>query len=199
MKRLVKLGLALVVLILSAPVLLYGALIVGEWFPSSPRYDVFDDSEIILEVMTRTPYSGEEDQNVQYFALADGQRIRKIAPFEPDLMTVFEVQGLDAMFFLRSKKMASILSPTVRDEAGKKVPLTDDFKAILRQLTEIDHSIMTAKIMEVQGRLFVYAELNVNLWDPCVLYQYDPDNGQLTELYTWNNQEPVGLRLPAST
>lgn len=198
MKGLAKIGIAIAALILAAPVLLYGALLMGELFPSSPRYDVFDDSEIILEVMTRTPHSGEEDKTLQYYALADGQRIRKTAPFEPDPMTVYEVLGLDAVHFLRSNKTAAFLSPTVRDEAGKKVPLTEDFKAILRQLTEIDHSVLTAKMMEVRGRLFVYTELNVNLWDPCVLYQYDPDSGQLTELYTWNDQEPVGLRLPVA-
>ena len=199
MKVLTKIGLALVILILAAPVLLYGALLVGELFPSSSRYDEFDDSEIILEVMTRTPDGGEEDKNVQYFALADGQRIRKTAPFEPDSMTVYFVPDPSDIYVRKTNEetdaKASFTTLGLEDENGNTLPLTEDFTAILKQLDEINHWIMTAKIMDVQGRLFVYTELNVNLWDPCVLYQYDPDSGQLKELYTWNDQEPVGLRL----
>ena len=202
MKVLTKIGLTLVILILAAPLLLYGALLVGELFPSSPRYDVFDDSEIILEVMTRTPDDREEDKATQYFALADGRRIRETAPFEPDPMTVYFVPDPSDIYVRKTNEetdaKASFTTLGLEDEHGNSVPLTGDFTAILTQLDEIDHWIMTAKIMEVQGRLFVYTELNVNLWDPCVLYQYDPDSGQLKELYTWNDQEPIGLRLHTS-
>ena len=67
----------------------YGALFISEWFPTKPRYDVFDDSEILMEVMTRTSCGKEGDKTVQYFALADGRRIRETAPFVPEPMTVY--------------------------------------------------------------------------------------------------------------
>ena len=195
--------LALLVLFVLGPMLLTGGvcglLVISELFPAKPRYDVFDDSEILIEVMTQTPYGKEEDKAVHYFALADGQRIRETAPFAPEPMTVYAVPGPSEVSVQQIRqnadKKASLTTLGMEDEDGNTVPLTEDFTAILKRLDEIDHWVMTAKIMEVQGRLFVYTELNVNLWTPCTLYQYDPDSGQLTELYTWDNQEPVGLRL----
>ncbi len=190
--------LALFVLYVLGPLLLLG-IAWGAFSLFPPRYDVFDDSEILLEVMTLTPDSRKEDKSIQYFALASGQRIRKTAPFEPEPMTVYAVPSPSDVYVQQihahTDRKASFTTLGLADEEGNSVPLTEDFTAILKHLDKIDHWIMTAKIMEAQGRLFVYTELNVNLWDPCTLYQYDPDSRQMTELYTWDDREPVGLRL----
>lgn len=174
---------------------LYGAFLWDELFPGMPRYDVFDDSEAILDVMTRTPYGREEQKTTNYYTLASGRRIRETSPFEPDPMTVYSALGLDMVLYQHREVEEFLSFVTVWDENGNSVPLTEDFRAILKQLAESDHSVMTARIMDVGGRLFVYAERNVNLWTPCVLYQYDPAAQTLTELYTWDNMEPVALRL----
>lgn len=201
MSALAKIGLVFIILVLSAPVLLYVAFVTGDLVPGTPRYDVFDDGEIFIEVMTQTAHGSEKGENVQYFALADGRRIRETAPFAPEPMTVYTVPDPSAVSVQQIRqnagKKASLTTLGLKDKDGNSVPLTEDFTAILKQLDEIDHWIMTVRIIEVQGRLFVYTELNVNLWDPCALYQYDPDSRQLTELYTWNNKDPVGLRLPS--
>ena len=42
---------------------------------------------------------------------------------------------------------------------------------------------------------FVYVEKNVNLWSPCALYYYDREAKRLTELYTWDDEKVVGIRM----
>ena len=47
--------------------------------------------------------------------------------------------------------------------------------------------------MCTEGKLFVFIKLNVNLQDPCVLYFYNKDKKELTELYSWQNKDLVGI------
>ena len=186
-------------LVLAAPALLYGATVLGAILPSHSRYVPFDSADIFVDVMTQTPYGAEEKKTVEYFSLAADGRIQKAEPFQPDPMTVYTVPEPSDVYKRQILEdvdtKASFITLGLTDETGDSVPLTDDLIAILMQLDGADHWIMTIKIMEVKGLLFVYTERNVNLWTPCVLYRYDPGSRTLTELYTWDNKEAVGLRV----
>lgn len=59
---------------------------------------------------------------------------------------------------------------------------------------QIDHAIFTFEIAVVNGeRYYAFAVLNVNWWDPCVLYEFDLSTGELRELHTWNSMDLIGL------
>ncbi len=186
-------------LVFAAPALLYGAMVLGEILPNHSRYTDFDEAEILVDVMTQTPYGANAKKTVHYYSLASRKRIRETAPFDPDPMTVYTVPNPSEIYkhhiLEETETKMSFLRMGLTDEAGEYVPVTGELGAILMQLDAIDDWIMTIKIMDVRGVLFVYTELNVNLWTPCTLYRYDPNTRTLTELYTWDNKEPVGLRV----
>ena len=61
---------------------------------------------------------------------------------------------------------------------------------------KISHDISAFTILIDKDTYFAFVRLNVNLQDPCVLYQYDSETKELQELCQWDNVELQGLAMP---
>jgi len=58
-----------------------------------------------------------------------------------------------------------------------------------------DYTIETLRILRLGEHRFVTVEWAVNFWDPHTLYYYDPIADSLTELYTYDATQVVGLKI----
>ncbi len=166
-------------------------------------YDEFDpEKEGIVDVIVKSNpsfLSGRQETETRYYTLASNKRIRLTDAFEPDAATTYTVprgcfesysdRSKSAFFLNRLDHMALI------DAARNQVPVSEMQARIFHRIAELEHALLTIRFIETGGQTFVYIELNVNWWDPCDLYWYDPEADSLVLLNEWDNEEVIGLRL----
>ncbi len=134
----------------------------------------------------RVIVQNRKTQELEYWNL--GEKAEKTDAFEADLPPVCEVDhmGLDTRAEGRVKYIHMY-------QDGQPVE-NQLYEAIVRTAAgQIDHDICKFQILEDGGRYFAFLKLNINLWDPCDLYEYDPETGALTELNEWDNVNLIGL------
>ena len=169
---------------------------------NGPSWDAFDPrTEGVVDVvveMRPSIMSAREAARTGWFALADGGRIRPVAPFETDPMAAYDAppgcfeSDIDRA---RNAIVNRLVRMELRDADGNEAPVDAQRARVLRRVAGLEHDLLAVRLLETGGETFVYVELNVNLWSPCVLYWYDGEADRLVELCKWDACEVVGLRV----
>ena len=191
------LGLVLLGLTLGG-MFLGGMLLASCNFEAKPDWDAFDAAtEGILQV--RTCYPGpDESQVVEYFAIADGERLKPCDPFVADDMTIYYVPHQCFESYIdRDKNMVlnRLNYVAVTDEEGTRLETPPIAQDIFEQVAHLEHDLFGIKLFALEDEWFVYVELNVNWWLPCDLYYYNATEKKLVELVEFNNKEVQGLHI----
>lgn len=160
---------------------------------TGPNYDHFDLAEGLVDVQTRIE-EGEKQTLCQY-TLASGQRIQPIESFVPDEAVFYEVPRGCFESYIDDKVLNRLVRMELLDAEGRPVEISEDIESIFRCVEQLEHDLFTVRIIETKGLYFVYVELNVNLWLPCTLYFYNPEERRLVELYTWDSKKIVALHV----
>ena len=157
-------------------------LMTGCMAPAAP----FDpETEGVVDVIVR------KDDAVRCYAVSSDGRVQEAAPFTGDDLSVCRSEVGHVEIFDENGE----LSVTMMDEAGEPVDITPEIAAVLRAAGKIDHWIWHCRVLQTGGAYFLYVELNVNWWDPCELYWYDPVRDGLVKLCSFDGWETVGLRV----
>ncbi len=166
------------------------------------HYDDFDpEKEGIIDVIVNaglSVLSGRQENETRYYTLASDRRMRLTDAFEPDVSATYTVpHGCFESYTDRSKnKVLNRLNyMALMDADQKQLTVSEKQARVFRRIAELEHDLFMIRFIETGGQIFVYIELNVNLWDPCDLYWYDPDADSLVLLHEWDNEEVIGLRL----
>nr|MBR4281220.1 hypothetical protein [Clostridia bacterium] len=126
-----------------------------------------------------------------YYAVSGDGRVQETAAFTGDDVTVYSSEVWHIEIFDENGQV----DVSLMDESGAPVENTPEINAVLRAAGVIDNWIMHCRVIEADGAYFLYVELNVNWWDPCELYWYDPVRDGLVKLCSFNGWETVGLRV----
>ncbi len=166
------------------------------------RYDDFDpEKEGIVDVIVnaRTSImSNRKESETRYYSLATGERIRLTEAFEPDTVSTYTVPlGCFESYVDRDKnKVLNRLDHIALEDSNRyQVSVSETETKVFYKIAELEHDLMDIRFIEISEQIFVYLELNVNLWTPCCLYWYDRDVDALVLLHEWDAEEVVGLRL----
>ena len=166
------------------------------------RYDDFDpEEEGIVDVIVNAHtsiMSNRKESETRYYSLADGERIRLSEAFEPDEVTVYTVpyECFESYIDRDKNEVLNRLDHiALLDTDGNQISVSETQAKVFYRIAELEHALMRIRFIETEGQIFVYLELNVNLWTPCCLYWYDRDADALVLLHEWDAEEVVGLRL----
>ena len=201
-KKRLPLPVRIVLGILIAAAVINGLLVLGMLLAfrrSKPSLRAFDAAaegllEVRTEIVDRDRHIGEQ----RSYILADGFRIMAGTDLEPDPATVYLVPyGCFESYIdhRQNKVLNRLIRVAVTDEKEVPCPAPDIMQDIFPAISELEHDLFTVQIFEDAGEYFVYVEKNVNLWSPCALYYYDREAKRLTELYTWDDEKVVGIRM----
>ncbi len=160
-----------------------------------------------VDVILEHEEYGREAQ-ISYWAIGrhilpgKSRQAMETEPFESDSMTVYlpqkdlaSVIGAANSGDAHMRWPASVRKLTL-EETGEVIEANGTIQKMLdRVAADAEHWIMDLKIYELSGCYFVRTTLNVNLWTPYELYYYDEANDALIEIYTFDDQEIIGLRL----
>ena len=166
------------------------------------RYDDFDpEKEGIVDVIViahTSIMSNRKESETRYYSLASGGRIRLSEAFEPDTVTIYTVPPRCFESYIdrdRNKVLNRLDHIALLDTDGNQISVSETQAKVFYKIAELEHDLMDIRFIEADGQIFVYLELNVNLWTPCCLYWYDRDADMLILLHKWDAEEVVGLRL----
>lgn len=163
-------------------------------------FDKYDDYVAKSEVLTDD--SIEKYYNRLYsndnligkiFSIADDNETK---PFTPDNAKIYYSDYCFESYIddATHKVLNKLVSKNLVDDKGKSVKITPLLDDILVTAAKEEHEIINMKIFNDYGDYYVYLEFNVNLSSPCVLYHYDKEKKSLSEIYTFDNEEVVGIR-----
>ena len=168
-----------------------------------PRYSAFDPAtEGIVDVETQVAFpgarAGQAASETRWYTLAGGQRIQPAEPFVPDDATVWQVprECFESWIDRAQNRIRNrLVSAHLEDANGHPAAPNDTVLGLLHCLEQLEHEMLVIQVLQAGNDYFAYVETNVNLWSPCTLYHFDRERQKLVELYTWNGEKVIGLRL----
>lgn len=133
-----------------------------------------------------------------YQTVYEGGKCENAEPFQSDAEAHYAADFGDFQAQVVDGKVVNTLrAKWLTDEAGRSFLAEDTLAQLLETAADaIDHDISAFDIWVVAGRYFAFAKLNVNWSDPCVLYEYAPQDQSLIELARWNGADLTGIALP---
>lgn len=164
----------------------------------SEGYDEFDENtEGIVDVKTIVDYYGDNKEN-SYYSLATGNRIKVIKPFNGDEIEIYTADESCFKAYIDRKKnkvLNKLVEEGLTDKNNNEVKITPVLKDMFEQISKLEHDLMVVQILKDGDEYFAYVELNVNLWTPCTLYYYNKDTSKLVELYEFDNERVIDLKI----
>lgn len=156
------------------------------------RYD-FKNS---ISVITSDHLTNE----LYYYKINKWKYKRKINEFKSDEIEIFEVDNncYNDHIDLENHKFLNQLNIekcTIKDSMKNDVEINGYFEKILERVSKKEkHSIIGTAIIKENDEYYVVIELNVNLWTPYKLYKYDKKRNKLKLIYTFDNENVVGIK-----
>lgn len=153
----------------------------------------------VIQVNTNRPYSVHDNEpDEMSFTIAMGKRIIETNPVSPDSWKVYRVPD-DCFDSYISHDNGKVLNRLVYmallDENNDPCEITETACEIFDKIALLEHDLMTIKIYDVGGEIFVYIELNVNLITPCYLYYFNQSAHQMIEMASFNNRAVQGIHI----
>ena len=155
-----------------------------------------DQGNPIIKTITSTKESSKTDYSIIY----DSGKIAKTDKFDPDDATILSAENGDFISSMDDGKITVSLDKTdLTDVDGNPYEADDILMDLMKCVADnTEHDIFDVKIIIDGDRYYVFEKHNVNFWTPCVLYEYDPADSKLTELYKWDDVELTGIALCGS-
>ena len=82
------------------------------------------------------------------------------------------------------------------DENDNIIEISEELKNILINIQKNQESVIfEIKILKLEDDYYVVEALNVNMWTPYEFYYYNSKNEELEYIYTFSNEDVVGIKL----
>ncbi len=152
-----------------------------------------EPDEPLLHVALKS--ASEQDAAYVYETVCASGKSRRCEAFTPDSAVFYTADYADFdTSALHSHRVNTLVATTLYDSVGNTVSPDETMLSMMHAAEQIDHAIFDFQIIVVNGqRYFAFVKLNVNWWDPCILYEYD--NGQLRALCQWDNMRLLSISL----
>lgn len=203
-----KKGLGIIIILVS--IFIAG---VGAYYLFAPNSMNYSESELndlpstkVVDVMFNDPLSkedGEKPTKKYYEIRSNGYDIsnqlfivEKDKAFAPAKAEIFTVETYEDSYTQLSNERFLKGNYHIY-KSGKRIKADETVTKIITAVAKYEeHEIFDLSVWKVKGFYFAFYDLNVNWWLPCVLLAYNEDTDELTELYTWDDKELIGLDIP---
>lgn len=149
----------------------------------------------MLKVILKESY--EEADNRFFYIVDDEGHAEKTDTFAPDenVTTFYADIYTDFNCDIVDGKVINTLTGTKgSDKQGNSITPDETTVEIMEiAANTIAHDMYEFSVWCSEGKYYAFVKLNVNLQDPCVLYFYDTAKKELTELYSWESRDLVGI------
>ena len=149
----------------------------------------------VLKVMIQSEEA--DTANYEYLVVYDNKKTAAADAFTPD-DAVFYTTAFGAFDsdIVGGRIVNTLQSTLLTDNLGNTLQADEHKTAIMQAAADsIDHDIWYFSIIVDGDRYFAFIKLNVNLWTPCILYEYDTVTGDLVELYCWDSVDLLGISI----
>lgn len=149
----------------------------------------------MLKVILKQSY--EEDDKQFFYIVDDKGHAENTDAFTSDenVTTFYADTDIDFNCDIVDGKVINTLTGTKGcDKQGNFITADEITVEIVEVATNtIDHDMYEFSVWRSKDKYYVFVKLNVNWQDPCILYFYDTAKKELTELYSWDSKDLVGI------
>lgn len=141
-------------------------------------------------VITQSNFNNE----IKYYEVNDNKNIRVVDEFQSQANEFYT----DDSCFDHTVEINKLnFEKCEFEDKNKNIVETNElFKNILTNISKVEESwVSEVKILKTNEKYFVMTRLNVNLWTPYVLYEYNVNNNELKHIYTFSNEDVIGIKL----
>ena len=151
----------------------------------------------ILKTITVASSGEEKDYSIIY----DNGKANRTEVFSPDNAIFFYADEGDYVATVENGKVTVALADTkLTDMEGADREPDDVIRSLMQSVADnAEHDIFDVTFIIDGSRYFVFEKQNVSLQTPCVLFEYDVENGSLDELYRWEDTELEGIAVDNAT
>ena len=145
----------------------------------------------VLKTITIPSSGGEKEYSIIY----DNGKASRTDAFSPDnALFLFADEG-DFVETTKDGTITVTLADTkLTDADGTDSEPDDVIRSLMNRVADnAEHDIFDVTFIIDGGHYYVFEKENVNLQAPCILYEYDKENGSLKELYRWEDVELEGI------
>ncbi|MCR5278430.1 MAG: hypothetical protein K6E19_03220 [Lachnospiraceae bacterium] len=151
-----------------------------------------------VRVVTKSRKKEDEGKVSEYWSVSEtgdesvlserpSGKKKKISEFEPEITEYVDHQ--ESFYFG--------ISTQVKNEKAESLKMEDSlYRACKCARESIDHEIFRVRAFQSGDNWYLFADLNVNWFDPCQLYRYNINTGKLTYLAQWDDAEVLGISVP---
>ena len=94
------------------------------------------------------------------------------------------------------KVVNTLISTVVMNSEGKEVEADETLSNLLQIVADtVKHDILEAKMFKEGQMYYIAVQTNVNLQSPCDFYQYNPSDGKISYLNSWDDVNVLGVAL----
>ena len=144
--------------------------------------------------------SDDLTNELHYYEINKWKYKRKINEFKSDEIEIFKVDNncyndrtdLENHIFLNQ---LIIEKCTIKDNLENNIEINGYLEKIIKLVSKKEkHAIIGNTIIKTNDEYYVIVGLNVNLWTPYELYKYDKKRNKLKLIYTFDNENVVGIK-----
>lgn len=149
----------------------------------------------VLKVITQDESNNTAEYD--YWIIYSNGEVKETDEFNADYAEFYTTDyGCFTSKIENGKVVNTLENVTLLNENDEEIEADEIMISILEAAAkQIPHAIMQLTIVKDNNDYFAFVKLNVNLWDPSNLYQYDAENGTLTLLHSWDHVKLIGITL----
>lgn len=137
----------------------------------------------------------ENTEEIKYYEVNYQSNKRQVEEFESDVDEIFST---DECYDSSNGNINELTWDTcnIFDENDNIIEISEELKNILINIQKNQESVIfEIKILKLEDDYYVVEALNVNMWTPYEFYYYNSKNEELEYIYTFSNEDVVGIKL----
>ena len=166
-------------------------ILIISFFPFIRKYINYLNNKNNFENSISVVTEDENSQKKQYYEINEYKNRKKL---KNSFIYDNEIYNLENCYFsyINNNKVLNKLN---EEKCNSLKTYSDDENIIniIYKISNLEHDIISAKILKTNNNYYIVVSLNVNMWSPYALYLYDKNLNTLILLYTFDGEDIIGI------
>ena len=166
-------------------------ILIISFFPFIRKYINYLNNKNNFENSISVVTEDENSQKKQYYEINEYKNRKKL---KNSFIYDNEIYNLENCYFsyINNNKVLNKLN---EEKCNSLKTYSDDENIIniIYKISNLEHDIISAKILKTNNNYYIVVSLNVNMWSPYDLYLYDKNLNTLILLYTFDGEDIIGI------
>lgn len=159
---------------------------------------------IVVKIIIRNDFTNSihvatksEANDLNYYEINDKGVKRNVDVFVLDDAMVINVNDCYDSYIDNNKVLnkLTIDSCVLISDNEERIEISNELQVVIESISKLEHDMLDVRLFKIKEEYYVVVEFNVNIWSPYSLYYFDKDKEKLKEIYTFDGEDIVGIKI----